>query len=622
MAPSKSISSSTTKKPKAKASSTSRPVKSSLSTELVQDSDESDEEVNSSPQKKNGTLIKPTSSASRPPVPAQPAKLADFGERPSKKRKISTSSPTEPCRTHGRATATDESQSDTEDDNTNVSSSPDSSPTPAKQKRISDHSSQGASDKALKSSSSKDKAEQNGSKAKALSTVDQSEDETTEEDASESSENESHKFGESESEDEERSSSEESSQSSLRREEPSSQPVRPYEPPPGFKPATVSVHPSSEISEILEPSNLKDKQIWHITAPALVPLTSVKEVAVQDIRDGATIVSHKGSDYGFAPEISAGQATDHTLILPSAHSNEYRLSKITITKTLHLQQLITLPTRAIAHSDIPASITSRPRTHVKVPRQQPPGLRMRYHPFGAPEDSDSDGSESTRPVFRAPQPVASGSPKRQRNHASTGNNEHAAQISPVKKKKEKHSHEKRADTLGAAMDIDAPIDKGSSRTKSPSIAVNGNLSSDQQKRKKDRKQHHQDKVPAAAQSLLPADLTKEAETIVPEEVVSQDIGINKVHLEEGLKLEKARRKEARRLRKELEPTKHQPNGQSEDPSIGLASPRDTSPKKPVRQESPNRQQASSQDAPPKETKEHRAKRKEEKRKRKVALKTD
>ena len=612
MAPSKSSSSTTTKESKAKASRVSRPVKPSLSTKFVQDSSESDEKVNGVPQKKDRNPINPKSSGVSSRVPVRPTTTADSDERPSKKRKISSSSPAESLETHDRATATDESGPDAEDDSTKDSSSAVSSPTPARRNSISDHSSHDPPNKALRTSSSKAKPQQSSSKAKALSTVHQIDKETSEDDTSKTSENESSGSSKSESKDEEVSSSNDSSRSGTGRDEPSPQLVRSYEPPPGFEPAIVSIHPSTKIMEILTPSNLKGRQIWHITAPASVPLASVKEVAIQDIRDGASIISHKGAEYGFAPEIIVGQVTNNTLILPSTHSNAYELSKTTITKTLHLQQLVSLPSRAVAPLNAPNSTAARPQTHVKVPRQQPPGLRMRYHPFGVAEDSESDTSQTTEPMFRAPQPLDTGSPEQQRSHSSKDKDDHSARTFPAQKGKEKPLRDKRIETNSAAMDIDARADEESMKKTSQSKKLqpekdantfDNSIRNEPRKRKKEGKRQGQDGVSPAIQSLLPADLTKEAETIVPEEVVNQDIDINIVHIDKDSKEEKARRKEARRKRKESELTKHQPNGQNEEPSTGLSLPTDASSQKPVSQISLTKHQTSSQDTQRNEIKE-------------------
>ena len=193
---------------------------------------------------------------------------------------------------------------------------------------------------------------------------------------------------------------------------------------------------------------------------------------------------------------------------------------------------------------------------------------------------------------------------------------------------------KRIETDSAAMDIDARVDEESITKTSPSKKLqpqkdantfDSSIRKEPRKRKKEGNRQGQDGVSPATQSLLPADLTKGAETIVPEEVVNQDIDINKVHLDKDSKEEKARRKETRRKRKESEFNKDQSNGQTKESSIALPSLRDTISQKPVDQKSPANHQISGQDTQRKEikeTKEDRAKRKEEKRKRKAALNSD
>jgi len=52
--------------------------------------------------------------------------------------------------------------------------------------------------------------------------------------------------------------------------------------------------------------NVKGKQIWHITAPAGVPVERVQEVALEQISNGEAVLTHKNIDYGFF----AGEANE------------------------------------------------------------------------------------------------------------------------------------------------------------------------------------------------------------------------------------------------------------------------------------------------------------------------
>jgi hypothetical protein len=46
--------------------------------------------------------------------------------------------------------------------------------------------------------------------------------------------------------------------------------------------------------------NLAGKQVWHITAPADLSLKALKEIAMEQALRGESVVSYKGSHYGFS----------------------------------------------------------------------------------------------------------------------------------------------------------------------------------------------------------------------------------------------------------------------------------------------------------------------------------
>ena len=173
---------------------------------------------------------------------------------------------------------------------------------------------------------------------------------------------------------------------------------------------------SSTLADLFSPSNLRGNQIWHFTVPGPVPIGLIKKVASQSVQNGASILSHKDTDYGLVREVE-GANTKETLLLPFSKSNDYRDVNIQIARTLHLQQLVQLPNlshRLTGQSD---SATKPRRTHIKAVRQQPEGLRMRYRPFG---DSESSSSESLdkRSTFHAPHGVGIPQPAKKRKHGN------------------------------------------------------------------------------------------------------------------------------------------------------------------------------------------------------------
>jgi hypothetical protein len=58
------------------------------------------------------------------------------------------------------------------------------------------------------------------------------------------------------------------------------------------------------------------KQIWHIIAPASVPVSALKEVSAQKVMNGETVLSHNNSEYGFATLDEAAGSSQAVLLVP------------------------------------------------------------------------------------------------------------------------------------------------------------------------------------------------------------------------------------------------------------------------------------------------------------------
>lgn len=170
----------------------------------------------------------------------------------------------------------------------------------------------------------------------------------------------------------------------------------PYEPPPGFKSASITLHPASEVTQLISPSALQGKELWHITLPSSVPISSITEVSTKSIFTGAAILSHDGVEYGLSPEIQ-DKTAKRIVLFPSSQSANYESAGITVTKTLHLQQMVRLP-KSAARSDKLTDGASMKFTKNK--NEQPPGLKMRYRPFGA--SSESSEKSDSEPVMKEP----------------------------------------------------------------------------------------------------------------------------------------------------------------------------------------------------------------------------
>lgn len=172
----------------------------------------------------------------------------------------------------------------------------------------------------------------------------------------------------------------------------------PYEPPSGFKSAPITLHPASEIAQTLSPSALQGKELWHITVPNSVPISSIAEISTKNILTGAAILTHYGAEYGLSLEIQ-DKTAQRIVLFPSSNTANYESAEINIAKTLHLQRKVRLPNSA-AESDKPTQSISR--KHIKGRNEQPPGLKMRYRPFGA----SSESSEQSDPEQIAKEPLS------------------------------------------------------------------------------------------------------------------------------------------------------------------------------------------------------------------------
>ncbi|KAG7006112.1 hypothetical protein G7Y79_00016g040970 [Physcia stellaris] len=244
----------------------------------------------------------------------------------------------------------------------------------------------------------------------------------------------------------------------------------PYAPPLGFEPATTSSHASASHTGLFSPSNLQGKQIWHIAIPRSVPVTSITSVAKKSVQDGSAITSHKGANYCFIPELE-NQTKNTVLLLPSDEDDRYKPANTGIMQTLHLQQLVTLP--SIAHdvgaqdagTQVGGTITLRKSIEKPAP-EQPEGLRMRYKPIGVEDSDDPDANlrptkVQKAPEFRVPTLSASSKSPKKRKHNETIDPHTDDDTSPTKRSAKSKSAAKPNDSrLGMQKDAQAAQEIG------------------------------------------------------------------------------------------------------------------------------------------------------------------
>ncbi len=561
MAGPKKSSSLTTKKPKEKAVKATTATKPSLSSEFVVDSDEDE---------KSASLVKPaskTANAKSNPAKSAEPKVSTSQAKSSEKQKSQTLSP-EKDGSSGSGSGDDSGSEDEKSPSKKrILAVQNGSPTP----RTKPATARPVLAKPpIKPSTHIKPLSQNKNPGTGAS-KDQSKDESGEssEDGSSGSESESASGSESIS-----GSSDKTSLQSPRKKSPvrkiiPQQFTKTFQPPAGFESTSISLHPASKLSEILAPSNLKGKQIWHITAPESVPITLVKEVSTQDISNGTSVLEYDGAKYGLVLESDVEQTGGRALLLPSNKTNAYRPSKTAIIKTLHLQQLVNLPSHASEPIVPPNSSASASESYRKTPRQQPEGLRMRYRPFGTSDDSDLEFDAKSipkAPEFRIPAPVKESSPgkKRKRRESHDGSPNISSAVKP---KRRKQSPQATAGAMEDPIDIDAIVDTRSngveSPTRSPHPEANGQKSNDNEAKEERRKRKQKSKVenpssPSKPVTALPLDVKQDAETIQPGEVIetiptmaNAVEGTKSISISES-KSDKAKRREEKRRRKEME----------------------------------------------------------------------
>ena len=80
---------------------------------------------------------------------------------------------------------------------------------------------------------------------------------------------------------------------------------------------------SADTAQLFKKSNLAGKKVWYFTAPASVPITTIKQISLRDIKKGNTTCSYDGVDYGFL-EDSVSDITKDRVLVPTSSDDSYR----------------------------------------------------------------------------------------------------------------------------------------------------------------------------------------------------------------------------------------------------------------------------------------------------------
>lgn len=208
---------------------------------------------------------------------------------------------------------------------------------------------------------------------------------------------------------------------------------QPYKPPMGFKSAKKQSPPPSNSSLL---SNLRGKQVIHLTAPSYLPLSKVKEISMSKVMKGDPILTYEGKSYGIPSESFNEDDSEGKTLLVFDQSTQTYHNKVEHVPSYQIQEMFNLP------GADRAAVEALQDT-VKPPRPQPKNLKMRFRPVGSmpapPETLGSDSeSDAEEPSFKVP---AGEREERKRKHNHTEGDASQAVGEPRKKSKKHSSQE-------------------------------------------------------------------------------------------------------------------------------------------------------------------------------------
>ncbi|KAE9984812.1 hypothetical protein EG328_008213 [Venturia inaequalis] len=213
-------------------------------------------------------------------------------------------------------------------------------------------------------------------------------------------------------------------------------PAPAFQPPHSFKTANSSTSKSTDLFSL---QTTAEQQIWYITAPANVPLLSLKELAMDKLVEGASVMTYKDVDYSFTIDDTARPTT--AILLPS--ESGFTPQPTEVQRIVHLRQVVKLPTAPQSEAGIPSSaattIPQQPQFEVqkRTKREQPKGLKMRYRPSGAGTGDlgHIGSSDDEEPALKRPKSSTAPNVGKKRKERD---DDVAPGDKKKKKKKEKH----------------------------------------------------------------------------------------------------------------------------------------------------------------------------------------
>ncbi|RDL32554.1 uncharacterized protein BP5553_09010 [Venustampulla echinocandica] len=144
-------------------------------------------------------------------------------------------------------------------------------------------------------------------------------------------------------------------------------PSGPYGVPPLFK--SAAIQDAKQAPAAFKKYKSEGKQIWYFTAPASVPISSIKKMSLSGVKAREKVCSHDGNDYGFVQDV-ANDGTEAKIMVPHG-SETYQAVSNPVDQIFHLQQIPKL------HDGLKATVPAK-----KPVQPQPKGLKMRFLPLG------------------------------------------------------------------------------------------------------------------------------------------------------------------------------------------------------------------------------------------------
>ncbi|KAF2239422.1 hypothetical protein EV356DRAFT_528021 [Viridothelium virens] len=170
-----------------------------------------------------------------------------------------------------------------------------------------------------------------------------------------------------------------------------------FQPPKGFEPVKPPKISSTPSLRPLSPSNLQGKQLWHITAPAKVPMSAIHEIAFDKAMNGQPVLNHKGTSYGVRLS-NEPEFKDVRLLVPSERGDSLKAVQSSMAETVHIHQLLEVADTSFTpkmelKGTGAASCMRLPRS--KPPPKQRKGLKMGYMPSAVAGTSCTIGSSDS-----------------------------------------------------------------------------------------------------------------------------------------------------------------------------------------------------------------------------------